>query len=398
MPLFHYKSLSLQGRKQTGVIDAPSLKEAKEKLRSQGTIVIAIGSKQTDKSLFKKKVELSAQHLLNFTTQLSQLLSAAIPLYESLLSLEEQYRNEPFHPILASLCEQIKAGASLSSAMKNFPNSFDQLYCAMVAAGESIGALDKTLNRLTELLAKQQKLRKQIITAMIYPAVLGSFSLLVIFLLLTFAIPSIEAIFAEREVNGFTHLVILTSHLLTGYWHMYLPLIGGTCHLSLLFLRSGWGRAFKHRLALKLPLIKKVILQSSLARFSRTLGTLQQGGVSIIDALQISRKVMKNPILERIFEKAEEKIIEGSSLATELRRSPLLPPLISRMLAIGEESGDSALMLNKVAELYEDEVEKTLTRLTALAQPAILLIMGAVVGIIMLAILLPLTDISSFTG
>lgn len=395
--LYTYKYIDSQGRRQKATIDASSLKEAKEKLHRQGIIVIGIEDKTLTKSFFKKNnTQLSKEHLVNYTTQLSQLLNAGIPLYESLLSLEEQYRTESFHPILNSLCESIKGGVSLSDAMKGYPHSFDKLYCSMVAAGESVGALDITLAKLAELLNKQMKLRKQLLTAMIYPALLGCFSLLIIFLLLTFAIPSIETIFQDQKVNGFTKLVMQVSHFLTHYWWLYLPAFLGGCVFLHLWLKSAAGKAFKYRIALKLPIVKVLSIQTAISRFSRTMGTLLQGGVSIITALQISRQVMKNPLLEEIFEKAEGKIVEGSSLATELRRSNLIPPLVSRMLAIGEESGDIAIMLHKIADLYEDDLEKNLTRATSLAQPLILLVMGGVVGIIMLAVLLPLTDVSAF--
>jgi len=391
--LFQYRYIDGKGKKKKGLIEALHADEAKDKLRQQKILVTALNEtsqkKQTSNQLRKEA-------LITFTTQLAGLLQAGMPLYESLLSLEEQYRQDPFHPILLSLCEQIKAGSSLSEAMDQFPGSFNRLYCSMVAAGESVGALDETLDKLATLLNKQSKLKKQIITALIYPALLFSFSMVVMFLLLTFVIPSLETLFEDRDVNRFTKSVMLFSNFLTHKWMYYLPLVIGAIAGAYFGLTSEKGKRWIQRQFLRLPLLKTLITQTAIARFARTMGTLLQGGVTLIQALQISRKVMRNPFFEEVVEEAEGKIIEGSLLSLELKKSPLIPTLVPRMLAIGEEGGNTSSMLQKIADLYEDEVEKSLTRLTALAQPVILVFMGGIVGIIMIAVLLPLTDVSAF--
>ncbi|MFN0065009.1 MAG: type II secretion system F family protein, partial [Chlamydiales bacterium] len=396
---YQYRFIDSQGKKRSGQLAALSLREAKEKLHAQGVFVLSLKKRRSSLSFFRKKeAGLSREQLNIFTTQLAHLLSAGVPLYESLLSLEEQYNNERFHTIISSLCEQIKAGSSLSRAMRSFPASFDRLYTSMVAAGESVGLLDKTLEKLASFLQKQNRLRKQILTAMIYPLILLTFSFALIAVLLTFVVPSLEALFADQYVNRFTRFVFGISHFVTKGWMYYIPIVSGLI-ISLFFgFRSDkWKRSFRLQL-LKTPIVRDCIVQTSLARFARTMGTLLEGGVTIIQALQISRHVMKQPILEEVVIQAEKQIIEGSLLSRELAKSPWIPPLVPRMLAIGEEGGNTSLMLTKIAELYEEEVEKTTTRLTALAQPVILLMLGGVVGFIMMAILLPLTDVSGFMG
>ena len=397
MPLYHYQSIDKAGKKLSQAITAPSLVEAKEKLRRQGILVTALSEKkEVSFALKKKSGELKGEHLVNFTSQLSELLKASLPLYESLLSLEEQCRGESFHPILLILCENIKSGSSLSKAMEQFPQSFSKDYCAMVEAGESIGALDLALDKLASLLSKQRKMNKQIITAMLYPLILLSFSCVTIFLLLTFVIPSLEALFEGREVNPFTTFVICISHFFTRWWHLYLPILFALPFLFAILNRKKEFRLRCHRLFLATPFLKKLLVETSLARFTRTLGSLLQGGVSMIPALQCARRVMNHPILEEVIEEAEKKIIEGSLLSKELRKSKHIPLLVSRLLSIGEEGGKTQEMLIKLADIFEEEVEKKLNRFLAILQPAILLLMGAVVGIIMLAVLLPLTDINSF--
>jgi general secretion pathway protein F len=340
MGLFYYRYLDVKGKKKSGLLDAEGIADAKEKLRAQKIMLLSIieGKKGERKRLFRKQKEpMSKDQLITFTTQLSQLLIAGMPLYESLLSLEEQYRNEPFHFLIMSLGEQIKKGHTLSDAMEQFPSTFNSLYCSLIRAGESVGALEISLEKLATLLAKQRKLNKQLTTALIYPFLLFSFSSVVCVLLLTFVIPSLETLFEDRSVNGFTSFVIGMSHFLTRGWPYYLPLgaAGVAAFYSLFKSRKG-KRGFQRQL-LRLPLLKTLIIQAAMARFSRTMGTLLQGGVTIIQALQISRKVMHNPFLEEVIEKAEKKIIEGSLLSKELKQSPLIPTLVPRMLAIGEE-------------------------------------------------------------
>lgn len=391
MPLFHYQAIDSLGKKKNGFIEAQSERDAKSILRDQGVMV----SQLATQAAVSGKQNLKGENLLTFTMQLSQLISAGVPLYESLVTLEEQYRTESFHRIILSLCDQIKSGGKLSEAMAHFPDSFDKLYRAMIAAGESVGALDVVLSRLSHFLSRQMKLKKQISTAMIYPAILGAFSLLIISLLLGFVVPSIEGIFEGRKLNNFTQLVLSVSHFFQSYWWIYIPATAGTIFFAVMKLRSEAGRLWLEKNLLKVPLVKTLVIHAAVARFCRTMGTLQEGGLPIIDSLRNAREVMRNIVLEEEIRSAENKIIEGSSLSAELSKSQYIPSIIPRMLAVGEDSGSSIAMLNKLADIYEEELEKTLDRVMALAQPVILLFMGVVIGTILMAILLPLTDVSS---
>jgi len=375
------------------MVEAQSEKEARGRLREQGILVTKI----SEKTVYSSKQNLRGNTLLNFTIQLSQLVNAGIPLYESIVLLEEQSRGEPFHRVILSLGEQIKAGMSLSEAMAMFPHSFDKLYRSMVHAGETVGALNIVLEKLASYLKRQIKLKKEITTALIYPSVLGSFSLLIIALLIGFVVPSIEGIFEDRELNGFTQSILNISHFLREKWWIYFPLIGSIVAFATYKLRSLQGKIWLERVALRLPLVKTLIVQTSTARFCRTMATLLQGGLTMIDSLRISKEVMKNVVMEEAIQNAEKKIVEGSSLSQELTKTKVFPTMVTRMLSVGEDSGSMLEMLNKIADIYEEEVEKTLQRLMALAQPVILIVMGLMIGLILMAILLPMSDISSFT-
>ncbi|MCB1180721.1 MAG: type II secretion system F family protein [Chlamydiia bacterium] len=398
MPLFEYKSISPEGKKKQGLVNALSLDEAKNKLRLADVFILSLQARKRSFLGKWEKEEFTDQALITFTEQLAQLLKAGVPLYESLLSLEEQLREEKFHPILLYLAEQIKEGASLSHAMSFFPNSFNSLYQAMVAAGERIGDLENSLYKLSKILARQQKLKKQVLTTLLYPLLLGGFSLLVLALLMFFVVPSIEAVFEGRKVNHFTGCVINLSHFFTQFWPFLLS-ISLFLFISLaIYTRSCKGKHRLFRIAFSLPLIKTVLVQSALSRFCRTAASLLEGGVTLVEALSIGKKVMKNPLLEEIIDRATTRITEGHSLSSELKKSPLIPPMLVRCLAVGEESGNQTEMLLSVASLYEEEVERSLKKVTALAGPIILLIMGGIVGLIMLSVLLPLTDITAFVG
>lgn len=393
MPLFSYKALDGKGKKRTGLIDAHSENDAKVKLREQGIMVSFLEQKKGAVA----KENLRGEQLLAFSVQLSQLVSAGVPIYESLLALEEQYRDESFHRVLLSLCEQIKAGKPLSVAMEDFPDTFDRLYRAMIRAGESSGALDIVLEKLAEFLAKQYKLKREIMTAMIYPGILAGFCLLLIVVLLAFVVPMIEGIFQGRDLNAFTAFIMQLSKVFRTWWWIYVPVITGLGIWSYMKLRTDAGQLWLERFLLKVPIVKGLMIQAAIARFTRTMGTLQKGGLTIIDSMTIAREVMQNVTLEAEIKKAEAKIVEGSSLSKELSKSTLIPQMVSRMLAVGEESGTSVAMLNKIADMYEENLEKNLDQLMALAQPVIMIFMGIVIGTVMLAILMPLADMSSFS-
>ncbi len=392
MALYQYQALDSHGKKLLGFIEANDENDAKSKLRDQGLMVSSL----TTKASVSAKQNLRGTVLQTFTLQLSQLVNAGVPLYQSLSAIEEQYRGEPYHRIILSLCDQLKSGKSLSEALSGYPNSFDRLYCSMIAAGESAGALDVVLEKLSVLLTKENKLKKQIITAMIYPGVLASFSLLIIGLLLGFVVPAIEGIFSGRELNGFTAAVINFSHFVKNYWWIYVPIIIAGLYFGITQLRSPKGSLWLQRTLIKVPIAKTLIVQASVARFCRTMGTLQLGGLTMIESLRLAREVVGNVVVEEEIKQAENKIIEGSSLGAELMRSKVIPKMVARMLTVGEESGSTILMLNKIADVYEEEIEKTIDRLMALSQPVILIFMGSIIALVLLAILLPMTDMSSF--
>ncbi|MFN4173638.1 MAG: type II secretion system F family protein, partial [Parachlamydiaceae bacterium] len=320
-----------------------------------------------------------------------------IPLYESLVALEEQMRQSKAHRVILSLSEQVKGGSSLSQAMQTFPASFDPLYTSMIAASEASGNMSETLEKLHTLLQKREKLKKELMTAMIYPAILAGFALVVIIVMLTFVIPSIEGIFSGNSVNSYTKFVIELSHFFREKAYIYLPLLIGVFTLFFFQVRKPKVKEWVFKRLVKAPVIGRIMIKAASARFCRTLASLLLGGVPMIEALKLSRFTLQNPLMEEEMKRCEDRLIEGSRLSYEWNQSRYMPKIAARMAAIGEESGNLAPMLNKVADIFEDELDKTLKRTLALIQPVILLVMGAIIGLILIAVLLPLTDLSNLS-
>lgn len=391
MTLFRYYAFSEAGKKITGVIDADSYTMAKERLRKDQIMV-------TDLVAFEEKrreIVLSSPLLLDFTRALSQLLRAGLPLYESLLTLEEKYQRHKTHPLFLDLCDRLKCGTPFSEALKHYPKSFDEVYICMVKAAEQTGSLPHIFEQLVLLTSRQQKLKKQLVSAMIYPAFLGGFCLIVVSLLLFFVIPSMAELFEGRELHPLTQTVLNLSRFVQHHGLALLALLIAFGCGFVFVVRRKKNRIILHQLALKVPLLKALTLEASLIRFCRSASLLLIGGVPLIETLRLSSKTMNNILLENVIDQAAKKIVEGKSLSSELKTSPLIPPLVIRMLAISEETGKVAPMLHNIADIYEEELEKNLAQLTTLLQPALLLLLGLIVGVVLLSILIPLTDVGS---
>ena len=392
MPLFRYEAVTETGRKVGGVIDADSFPLAKERLRRQQVMVTRLAPMEEKKQ--EKGLTLSLQ--LAFTKDLGQLLKAGLPVYESLLTIEEKYRRHKAHPLFLDLCDRLKNGSSLSAALKEYPKTFDRIYLSMISAAEKSGSLEKIFDDLTQLLTRHQKLKKQLIAAMVYPSFLLAFCFAVVSALLFFIIPSMQELFEGRDLHPLTRFVLNVSSFARNYGSFLLAALTAAAGALFFFLRQPQNRIFLEKFYFRIPFFKDIVLHAALIRLCRTLSILLQGGVPLLEALKLSRQAMKRPLLEMAVEQAEKGISEGRKLSQQLSLSPFIPPLVVRMLAIAEETGNHAQMLQNIAQIYEEEVETQLTQMTTLLQPILLLFLGGVIGLIVLSILLPLTDVSSF--
>ncbi|MDN3506151.1 MAG: type II secretion system F family protein [Simkaniaceae bacterium] len=390
MPIYRYRALTETGKKVTGVIDADSFDLAKEKLKREKVLVTKLTSAKQ-----KKEVALGPQLLLAFTRELEQLLKAGLPLYESLLTVEEKYRKHRAHSLLLDLCDKLKGGALLSTALKDYPRSFDSIYISMVQAGEKTGSLAWAFQQLHELIGRRQKLKKQLLSAMAYPAFLGGFCTLVILGLLLFVVPSMQELFEGRALHPLTQTVLSASKFLkSSFLSILLLLIALVLAVSYFFQRAE-GKLFMQKLLQRIPIVKTVLLEAALIRFCKSSSILLTGGVPLLTALTISRKSMRHVLLEKAVSNAEKHLVEGKTLSGQLKKSPYIPPLVTRMLSIAEETGKLPQMLESLSDIYDQELERSLSHVTTFLQPILLVTLGGVVGLVILAILLPLTDVSS---
>ncbi len=392
MPLFRYKALGEGGKDIRGAIDAESLQEAKVKLVRRQILVVEVSPLEEK----KKKGGLSRSELLSFTRELARLLEAGLPLYESLSSLEEKYRRAKMHELLLDLCDQIRSGHPFSEALGRHGGSFDLLYRTMIANAEKSGGLPLALQELARLIERELKLKKQLIGALLYPALLSVFCITVLLVLLYGVVPSLFELFEGKDLHPFTQFVFASSRFAIrakwGLLSLFALLIAGGIWMALSDLGKRWIGLF----FIRIPGVKDLWAKVALARFFRGTATLLEGGLPALSAMGQAEKMLRHPGMEASMRSALQQIEEGETLQDALLGKPFIPPLVPRMLGIAQAGGDLASMMHQIASIYEEDLEKSFARITALIQPILLLVLGAMVGFVLLSVLLPLTDVSSF--
>ncbi|MBC7834616.1 MAG: type II secretion system F family protein [Phycisphaerales bacterium] len=417
MATFTYEALNAAGKPQKGTVDANSSEEAIQRIKSQGffpTLVKEQKGKKTGapeggegaaKPKKKKSGGLviggvSAKQLTLFTRQLSTLQDAGLPLLRSLNILESQLKPGRLKMVLQDVAEDVEGGASLSESMAKHPRAFNRLYSKMVAAGEVGGVLDIILQRLAEFMEKAQSLRRKIKAAMIYPITVVIIALAIVTFIMVFIIPKFEEIFKDFGVKlpSVTRFLINTSRWVAGNnvgqavpgW-VYILVAPIGVWLFIKFARKATpGRAFFDTILLWSPLFGKLVRKSTIARFTRTLGTLVAAGVPILEAILITRDTSGNYVFERALNKVHDSIREGESFAGPLREAKVVDAIVVNMIDVGEETGDLDAMLLKVADNYDEEVDVAVGGLVKLIEPLLIVFLGGVVGTIVVAMFMPL--------
>ncbi len=405
MPVYQYKGLTSGNRKAQGMIDADSLRAARLKLRSQGIFPTALSAGRTGSVLSGSLARLKLPQLRSvppldlalFTGQLSTLLSAGSPVVEALAALTEQVENKRLKSVVGSLRDQVNHGSSLADAMGEHAEVFNELYCSLVRAGESAGALELVLTRLAAYLEGQTELRNKITGAMVYPVIMLVASVAVMGVALVWVIPMMAELLQDLDqpLPVLTRVVLAVSGLLTAWWIPITVSGAGAFLLANRAIQTARGRKAWDGLRLRLPVLGRVVRQIAISRFARTLATLVSGGLNIVSALEIAEKVTANRVIGEAIEEARESITRGASIAGPLRQSGQFPPLVLHMVAVGEASGQLPAMLSKVADTYDGMVEHTLDRLIALMSPVMLLLVAGVVVIVIMSTLLPLMNLTA---
>lgn len=403
MPVYEYKGVSSSGRNVSGVQDGEGLKAVKSKLKKEGIIVLEIREGASAKAArreaititFGKRVRLS--DVANATRQLATLLSSGLTLMESLSVIVEQEENAGLRGALSSVRDAVREGASLADALKDNPKAFSPLYINMVSAGEASGTLEITLDRLADFLDEQVRFRGRLSAALAYPAFMTIIGLAMLLFIFSFVMPRIVGMFGEmqQQLPFVTIMLLGLVRFLSSFWWAILIVLGGAGYYLRRYLRTQEGReAFDARI-LTLPVFGTLIRMIAVSRFTRTFGTLLQSGVPTLTALEIVKNVIGNSVLANAVQKARENVREGEPIADPLRRSGLFPPVVVQMVAVGEKSGELEKMLLKISDSFDRTVETRITGLMALLEPVIILVMGLIIGFIVIAIMLPMLEMSS---
>ena len=397
MAVYEYKGLLPGGKAVSGIINADSLPGAQSKLRQAGVFPTDLREGiETVPSRFRLLPGFKTEELAALTRQLATLIKAGIPLAQALSVMAEQVEKPYLKRAVIQTREKVIQGSSLADAMRERPDIFSELYANMVMAGEASGTLDIVLIRLAEYLEGQARLKSKVLSALAYPLLLLTLGGGVLAFLVAFVVPRVSRIFEDfnRALPAPTLVVIAISDFIKGYWWLIAIALAGITVALRYYLKSESGKGNIDRLAIQAPILGGVMRQMTLARFSRTLSTLLMSGVAILTALEIVRSVVNNRVFSQAIDTARDAVKEGEPLAEPLKRAGLFPPLVTQMVAAGEQSGQLDGMLASVADLYESQLESRIIRLTSLMEPIMILIMGSIVGFIVLSILLPILEAS----
>ena len=403
MPRFEYGGFDASGAKVTGTIEAPGRRAALETLRNQqifATEVQEIATAGRRKPFRWQRRRIPLLELAAATRQMATLLGAGLPLDEVLGAVAEQSDRPAMALALNRAREEVVQGQALHLALEAQGRIFSPLYVNMVKVGESSGTLDQVLAQLADLQENQARTRSRIRAALTYPALMGLVGSAVLVLLFVFVVPQITRMLDNlgMELPLLTRLLIATADLFAGSWWLLLLLIVLAAVALRRYARSEKGSLFLHRRALQLPLIGRLNLFTATARVSRTLATLLQSGVPLLTSLEIARGLMSNKILRQVLADTAVAVREGEGLAAPLQRSGVFPRLMVQMAAAGEKSGQLENMLLRAAQSYEQQVELSIAGLLPLLEPLMILVMGSVVGVVVLAILLPIFQASQGMG
>jgi general secretion pathway protein F len=406
--VFEYRGILVgTGKPVKGVRDAENAKALRSTLRKDGVLLTVATEGKAAEAKAKRNIKLfeflgrpSTSDVAVLTRQLATLVGAGIPLFESLNALIEQIENEQLKRALTQTREQVREGTSFAKALEAHPTVFPPLYINMVRAGEASGTLTQVLERLTQFMESQAKLKGKVTSALAYPILMAIIGTTLVSILMVAVVPNVTTIFAsmDQALPWYTALLITTSDFMASYWWLLLSLLGLSIYLFRRWVRTPTGRMRWDIIVLKIPVFGKVVLMLSIARFARTLATLLSSGVALLTAMDIVSNVLGNAALEKVVMEAISSIREGQSIAEPLRRSGRFPPIVTHMIAIGEKSGQLESMLESVANAYDTEVENRVQILTSLMEPLIIVAMGSVVGFIAVSILMPLIQMSSFAG
>jgi general secretion pathway protein F len=402
MPIFEYRGLTKDGRSSKGVVDADSMRAARAKLKKDGLFVTDIKDKKKQSSGKKKGAvrtkNVNVQDLSLMTRQLATLVKANIPLVDALAAVSEQVENPTLSEALSDCKNMVNEGSTLAKAMGKYPNIFTNIYVTMVEAGEASGSLDVILMRLAEFTESASELRQKVSSAMTYPVIMLVVTFAILMGLFVFLIPKLVVIFESNPqlvLPWYSKVIIDLSGVLVNYWYIILISMFLGYLIFNNWKKSASGRKQWDAIALTLPIFGPVIRMVAVSRFTRTLATLLTGGVPMLMALDIVRNVVDNHMIAKAIDEARSNISEGESISGPLKKSGQFPPIVIHMVNIGEKTGELETMLSQVADAYDFQVKNKLESMTGLMGPVVTVFMGLIIGIIVMAVMVPMFEMTN---
>jgi len=403
MTTFAYTAVNKEGKTVKGTAEAEDQDALVDSLHRSGERPLVIKTNSAFSiNIFNKKKKVKLRELVVFTRQLSTLVSAGVPITRSLNTLESQAEDKYFKSAIGDMAKDIEGGLSIADAMAKFPNIFSEIYVNMVRAGEAGGILDEILKRLALQVEKDSSIRKKIKGAMAYPIVIGTITFVAFFGIMIFIMPKITAIINSLTPGAkmpiYTQVLMGVSSFCQRNAIVMVTVTVIVIFFGLRYIRTPKGKYKFHWLLLNIPVIKDVVTKLAIARFSRTFASLMSAGVGVLEALDVTGGAIGNKVIEAELKEAAKDVKNGKQLSEPLSKSKYFPKIVSQMLAIGEETGQIDTVLVKVADFYEEEVDVVISGLSAIIEPIMIVILGAIVGLIAASVMGPLADLNKNIG
>lgn len=408
MARFRYTAIDKSGKQKSGRIEADSENDARQKVAAMGLMVSTLrkeeggrakggGATAAAKQGFSFGKAINQEGLTVFTRQIATLLQAGLPLLRSLEVMIRQEKNQAFKNILTGLADNVRSGNNLSDGLAQYPKTFDRLFVNMVKAGEAGGILDVVLSRLATFQEKSLRTKKKIKSAMVYPVIVIFVALTIVVGLLLFVVPRFQSIFEDmlrgQSMPALTQFIIDVSEYGQQNWFIILPALVVLYIGYRIAMGTPTGAGIRDWLILNLPKIKELASKAAISRFARTFGTLLSSGVPILQALQITRDVVGNTIIMRALDRVHDRVRDGEPLATPLEQQKIFPTMVTSMIDVGEETGELAEMLNRIADNYDEDVDNAVNSITSIIEPIMIVFLAVVVGTIVIALFLPIVGI-----
>lgn len=409
MGKFDYTALNKDKKTVSGSVEASDKNGATKLLRDQGLTPLSIKAQKTGfdpnniQLSFLTKKKPKGKDLVVFTRQLSTMISAGVPLVRSLNTLQQQAGNAAFKETIGKIAKEVESGKSFGDSLEKFPESFSEVYVNMVRAGEAGGILDEILNRLAFQQEKDASIKKKLKSAMTYPAVLLVITILAFFAIMIFVIPKIGEIITDlggedAQLPIQTQAMLAISNFMINSWPIMIGgMVGGIVAIRR-YIKTPKGKINFHRFLLKVPVVKTVVTKVAIARFARIFSSLMSSGVAVLEAINITAEALGNKVIEKDLKDAAKEVTAGKQLSEPLAASPVFPPIVAQMMAVGEETGQTDTVLVKIADFYEEEVDALVDGMSSIIEPIMIAVMGAMVGLIAASVIGPISELSSTIG